>query len=109
LSDTVTGTLTYVEPHELGPDAFAMVAIVRVDTAGAATVVASRRYTDPGPLPIAFALRIDQSLLDPTATYSLQATIVDGEAAWPRRKASRSCRTARRTTWRSPWPSGPTS
>jgi uncharacterized lipoprotein YbaY len=59
-----------------------MVAVVRVDSAGKATVVGSRRYADPGPVPIAFALRIDQSLLDPTATYSLQATIVDGKAAW---------------------------
>jgi uncharacterized lipoprotein YbaY len=38
--------------------------------------------TNPGPIPISFRLAYDATKIDPNHTYSVQASIVDGTAAW---------------------------
>ena len=79
----MTGTLTYREPHTLTGDAFAVVALVR----GSArvtenTIVASEIDRDITAVPVSFSLDIGSAVIDPSATYTIQATIVDGDDAW---------------------------
>jgi uncharacterized lipoprotein YbaY len=79
----VTGTLTYREPHTLSGDAFAVVALVR----GSArvtenTIVASEIDRGISGIPVSFSLDIGSAAIDPSSTYTIQATIVDGEDAW---------------------------
>jgi uncharacterized lipoprotein YbaY len=80
--DEVSGTLTYAESHELSADAYAAVAIVRGSKADASAIIASEIYHDIGQVPVDFAVSVDPDDVDPDATYTLQATIVDGENAW---------------------------
>jgi uncharacterized lipoprotein YbaY len=80
---TVTGTLTYREPATLSADARAIV--VLVEGAGRATagnVVGSTVVVNPGPVPIAFQLSYATADIDPAITYSVAATIVDGDRTW---------------------------
>jgi uncharacterized lipoprotein YbaY len=79
----VTGTLTYREPHTLSGDAFAVIALVR----GSArvtedSIVASEIDRDITAVPVSFSLDIGSAVIDPSATYTIQATIVDGDNAW---------------------------
>jgi uncharacterized lipoprotein YbaY len=79
----VTGTLTYREPHTLTGDAFAVVALVR----GSArvtenSIVASEIDRAITAVPVSFSLDIGSAVIDPSATYTIQATIVDGDDAW---------------------------
>jgi uncharacterized lipoprotein YbaY len=79
----VTGTLTYREPHTLTGDAFAVVALVR----GSArvtenTIVASEIDQDITAVPVSFSLDLGGAVIDPSSTYTIQATIVDGDDAW---------------------------
>jgi uncharacterized lipoprotein YbaY len=79
----VTGTLTYREPHTVSGDAFVVVALVR----GSArvtenTVVASEIDRDISAVPVSFSLDLGGATIDPSATYTIQATIVDGDDAW---------------------------
>ena len=80
---TVTGTLSYAEPAQLSPAAKALV--VLVEGAGkptAGSVVASEIISSPGPVPIPFVLDYSHVVVDGDVTYSLQATIIDGERTW---------------------------
>ena len=79
----MTGTLTYREPYTLSGDAFAVVALVR----GSArvtenSIVASEIDRDISSLPVSFSIDIGSAVIDPSATYTIQATIVDGDNAW---------------------------
>jgi LPXTG-motif cell wall-anchored protein len=79
----VTGFLSYAEPAQLSPAAKALV--VLVEGAGkptAGSVVASEIISAPGPVPIPFALDYSHVTIDQDVTYSLQATIIDGERTW---------------------------
>jgi len=67
----------------LSGDAFAVVALVR----GSArvtenTIVASDIDRGISGIPVAFSLDIGSAAIDPSATYTIQATIVDGDDAW---------------------------
>jgi uncharacterized lipoprotein YbaY len=78
----VTGTLTYREPHILTGDAFAVVALVRGSArATENTIVASEIDQDITAVPVPFTLESGAEI-DPSATYTIQATIVDGDDAW---------------------------
>ncbi|MEO8230286.1 MAG: YbaY family lipoprotein [Chloroflexota bacterium] len=79
----ITGTLGYPEPHPLSADAVAAVVLVQ----GSAEpdqnpIVASQIVRAPDSRPVAFRLVYDATLIDPNATYSVQAEIVDGAHAW---------------------------
>jgi uncharacterized lipoprotein YbaY len=79
----VTGTLTYREPYQLTGDAFAVVALVRGSArATENSVVASTIDRDITSVPVDFELELAGVTIDPNATYTVQATIVDGENAW---------------------------
>jgi uncharacterized lipoprotein YbaY len=83
ITGPVIGTLTYREPHTLTGDAFAVVALVR----GSArvtenSIVASEIDRDITAVPVSFSLDLGGAVIDPSATYTIQATIVDGDNAW---------------------------
>jgi uncharacterized lipoprotein YbaY len=83
ITGPVTGTLTYREPHTLSGDAFAVVALVR----GSArvtenSIVASEIDRDITAVPVSFSVDLGSAVIDPSATYTIQATIVDGDNAW---------------------------
>jgi uncharacterized lipoprotein YbaY len=79
----VTGTLTYREPYTLTGDAFAVVALVRGSArATENSIVASQMDRDIGNVPVAFSLDLGDAPIDPSATYTIQAMIVDGDNAW---------------------------
>jgi len=75
--------LTYREPHALSGDAFAVVALVRGSArATESTIVASEIDRGITAIPVSFSLDIGDAPIDPSATYTIQASIVDGENAW---------------------------
>ena len=79
----MTGTLTYAEPHQLSGDAFAVVALVKGSArATENSIVASQIDRDITAVPYSFSLDIGSATIDPNVTYTIQATIVDGEHAW---------------------------
>jgi uncharacterized lipoprotein YbaY len=79
----VTGTLTYREPYTLTGDAFAVVALVRGSArATESSIVASTIDHDITKVPVSFTLPLAGVTIDPSLTYTIQATIVDGENAW---------------------------
>jgi uncharacterized lipoprotein YbaY len=79
----VTGTLTYREPYPLSVEAFAVVALVRGSArAGESSIVASEVDDDISAKPVAFELALDGVTIDQSQTYTIQATIIDGENAW---------------------------
>ena len=79
----MTGTLTYAEPYKLTGDAFAVVALVKgTARATESSIVASQIDHDITGVPYAFSLSIGSATIDPSATYTIQATIVDGEVAF---------------------------
>jgi len=79
----VTGTLTYREPYELTSEAFAVVALVRGSArATESSIVASTIDRDVTAVPVDFELDLGGQTIDPDQTYTIQATIVDGENAW---------------------------
>jgi uncharacterized lipoprotein YbaY len=80
---SVTGTLSYVEPASLSPEASAIV--VLVEHAGdpiTARIVESRLMADPGQEPIAFELPYTAEEIDAEALYTVSAAIVDGPRLW---------------------------
>ena len=79
----LTGTLSYAESHQLSADAIAAVALVRGKARpDEASIVAWELYRDIGQVPVSFELAFDAADIDPAATYTVQATIVDGPNAW---------------------------
>ena len=60
-----------------------MVALVRGSArANESSIVASEIDRDVTSVPVSFSLDLAGATIDPTLTYTLQATIVDGENAW---------------------------
>jgi uncharacterized lipoprotein YbaY len=83
ITSPLTGTLTYAEPQGLSGGAFAAVALVRGSARpDESSIVASEILRDIGQKPVAFELAFNPEVIDPTATYTVQATIVDGANAW---------------------------
>ena len=83
ITGPVTGTLTYREPHTLSGDAFAVVALVRGSArATENSIVASEIDRGISTIPVSFSLDLGGAAIDPSATYTIQASIVDGENAW---------------------------
>ncbi len=83
ITGPVTGTLTYREPHTLSGDAFAVVALVRGSARATETsIVASEIDRGITTIPVSFSLDLGGAPIDPSATYTIQASIVDGENAW---------------------------
>ena len=83
ITGPVTGTLTYREPHTLSGDAFAVVALVRGSArATENSIVASEIDRGITTIPVSFTLDLGGAPIDPSATYTIQASIVDGENAW---------------------------
>ena len=79
----VTGTLTYGEPAKLSPSASAIV--VLVEHSGdpiTAQIVQSDLMSNPGDGPISYSLAYDPEVIDPEATYTVSAAIVDGSHVW---------------------------
>ena len=82
-SGVLTGTLTYREPAPLTAEARALVALV--EGAGrptAGSIVASNLMTEIGQKPIGFVLEYANANIDPNTTYTVVATIVDGDRVW---------------------------
>jgi uncharacterized lipoprotein YbaY len=79
----VTGTLSYREPHQPTADAFAVVALVRGSARPSeSSIVASTIDRGITGVPVKFELSLDGVTIDPAQTYTIQATIVDGDNAW---------------------------
>jgi len=79
----MTGTLTYPEPYQLSADAFAVVALVRGSArASESSIVASEVDRGISAKPVPFELDFDAATIDPSLTYTIQATTVDGANAW---------------------------
>jgi uncharacterized lipoprotein YbaY len=75
--------LTYREPYQLSADAFAVVALVRGSArANESSIVASEIDRDISGKPVPFELALGGATIDPSLTYTIQATIIDGENAW---------------------------
>ena len=82
-SGPISGTLTYREPYRLSGDAFAVVALVRGSArATESSIVVSEIDRDISSVPVSFKLELDGAPIDPSVTYTIQATIVDGPNAW---------------------------
>ena len=83
VTGSVTGSLTYTETTALTPNAVAIVTIVDQTAApDAGVVVGQQRIDAPTAVPIDFAVLVDSDTIDPTHSYALFATIVDGAATW---------------------------
>lgn len=73
----------YAEPAQLSPDAHALVVLVEgAGKASAGSVVASEMVDEPAQIPVPFLLDYSHVAIDPGLTYTLQATIVDGDRTW---------------------------
>jgi uncharacterized lipoprotein YbaY len=75
--------LTYAEPAPLSPDAHALIVLVEgAGKASAGSVVASEIVDEPAQVPVPFLLDYSHVTIDQGVTYTLQATIVDGDRTW---------------------------
>ena len=80
---SVTGSLTYSEPIALTPQAVAIVTMIdQTAAADAGAVVGQQRIDAPTQVPIDFSVLVDAGTIDPTHSYALFATIVDGPTTW---------------------------
>jgi uncharacterized lipoprotein YbaY len=76
-----SGTLSYLAPVQLSTAAEAFVVLIE-SFDGTSSVVASQALTDPGQVPIPFALVYPSGDIDPDASYSVWATVADGALGW---------------------------
>ena len=80
---SVTGSLSYDEQIALTPDAVAIVTIIdQTAAADAGAVIGQQRIDAPAAIPIDFSVLVDADTIDPTHSYALFATIVDGTTTW---------------------------
>ena len=80
---SVTGSLSYDEQITLTPEAVAIVTIVdQTAAADAGVVIGQQRIDAPAAIPIDFSVLFDADTIDPTHSYALFATIVDGTTTW---------------------------
>ena len=83
MNASVTGSLSYDEQIALTPDAVAIVTIVdQTAAADAGAVIGQQRIDAPAAIPIDFSVLFDAATIDPTHSYALFATIVDGTTTW---------------------------
>jgi uncharacterized lipoprotein YbaY len=79
----LTGTLTYPEPHTLTAGATAAIALVAGKGKVTSTSIVSTQSISPaGQVPIAFKITYDPAQIDPSAVYTVQAGVFDGDVAW---------------------------
>jgi uncharacterized lipoprotein YbaY len=79
----ITGSLVYPEPHQLSGAAIAAVVLVQGSPGpNQNPIVATQIIRAPKSMPLVFRVIYDAALIDPNATYSVQAEIVDGANAW---------------------------
>ena len=80
---SVSGTLVYREGAQLTDAAVASIAVVQViGRNGTVVVIGKVQMDNPGQVPIAFDVPLDQAALDPTVDAELWAIITDGDRAW---------------------------
>ena len=80
---SVTGSLTTPEGVTLTPQAVAIVTIVDQTAAPeAGVVIGQQRIDGPTAAPIDFSVLYDDTTIDPTHSYALFASIVDGSSTW---------------------------
>jgi uncharacterized lipoprotein YbaY len=83
ITSPVTGSLSFREPYELTRDAIAVVALVRgTKVPTESSIVTSEIDRDITAYPVDFSLAFDPADIDPDRTYTIQATIIDGDEAW---------------------------
>ncbi|MDE0700003.1 MAG: hypothetical protein F4Y27_11490 [Acidimicrobiaceae bacterium] len=76
--DSVQGTVNYLENLELTDDAVLRVRLYDTSYADAsAELIAEQIITDPGQVPIKFNVEYDPDDIDPRATYSISASIIE--------------------------------
>src|SRR6188768_1541439 len=80
---SVTGSLSYPEGVTLTPQAVAIVTVVDQTAAPeAGVVIGQQRIDGPTAAPIDFSVLYDDTTIDPTHSYALFATLVDGSSTW---------------------------
>src|SRR6188508_2584716 len=80
---SVTGSLTTPEGVALTPQAVAIVTIVDQTAAPeAGVVIGQQRIDGPTTAPVDFSVLYDDTTIDPTHSYALFATLVDGSSTW---------------------------
>ena len=77
IANSVSGTVSLKDAHELSNDA--RVDLRVVDVSQTATPVAQTSIPNASHPPIAFNIPIDPHVIDPKRTYSLEATLTDGD------------------------------
>lgn len=75
----ISGTITYRERIALSPQAVVEISLQDVSRADApAKIIANRRITNPGQVPIHFEIRYRPEDIDERMTYAIQARILEG-------------------------------
>lgn len=76
----IRGTVTYLQPIPLPPDADLVVQLRQLSAPGEPPRLVVERYIEsPGQVPVRFELRYDRRAIDATRRYELAALIVRGE------------------------------
>ena len=76
----VRGTITYLQPIPLPPDADLVVQLRELSGPGEPPwLVAERHIESPGRLPVTFELRYDRRAIDATRRHELAALVLRGE------------------------------
>jgi uncharacterized lipoprotein YbaY len=89
VTDALTGTLTYVEPHKLSANAVAVVVLVSgTAKPSEGSMVATQVLQNPGSTPIDFRVVYENADIDLATTYTIQAAIVDGADVWTTAKGT---------------------
>ena len=78
----VTGTLNTAEPVTLGADAVAVITLVDQQAAPSAGVIIGQQRIDGVTLPADFSVDYDDVDVDPTHSYALFASVVDGDTSY---------------------------
>lgn len=80
VTESVTGTITYVQRVALSPAAVIKVQVIDVSRAGATAVVLAEQTFDVQgrQAPFAFAIPYDPARIDPRSSYAVAACIEDG-------------------------------
>jgi putative lipoprotein len=83
LTEQVTGTVTYRERIALPAEAVVQVTLEDVSLQDvAATVIGETTITNPGQVPIPFAVEYDPSAIVPNNTYTVRARISVSDDLW---------------------------
>jgi putative lipoprotein len=77
IANAVTGTISLIEPHDLGDAAKADIKVY--DVSHPDTVLAQTTIAEVKQLPLSFNLPINVSKVDPKGVYALDAILTDGD------------------------------